>query len=194
MGYEIEIKAHVAEDDYDRVKDALFALPDCDYLGTTDKEDIYWSHDIEGQPVFRTRKECINGVPRILFTSKPLKNRDDKTEVNVENEFEVASAQWENIIEFVRGLGFLICRLKFKRGIHFQVTVNGFSIHAELLYVRHLGYFLEIEICTDDVKDVDVKDAEDALYKLLDLCGIQRSQVEAKGYNKMLTAIGRQRG
>lgn len=194
MACEIEIKAHVKDEDFDAVKERLSKVEGSQYLGTTDKEDIYWAHDENDPPVFRTRKAVENGIPKIIFTSKPLKNKDYKTEINVENEFEVASAQWERIIEFVKGLDFKICRLKWKRGCHFNIPVNGFNIHAELLYVRHLGTFLEMEICSSRLEDINQTDAEKALYDLLHIVGLSDDDVEARGYNKMLTDIGRQRG
>lgn len=194
MSCEIEIKAHVKDNQWDSVKAKLDSMDESRYLGATDKEDIYWAHSKEDPPVFRTRRVVENGIPKILFTSKPLKTKDFKTEVNIENEFEVASAQWEGIISFVKGLGFVPCRLKWKRGVHYIVSVNGFDIHAELLYVKHLGNFLEIEICDDDLKSINKEEAEKALYCLLAKAGVPKSAVEAKGYNKMLTAIGRQFG
>lgn len=194
MSCEIEIKAHVKDSQWDIVKANLDSLEEAEFLGTTDKEDIYWARSKDDAPVFRTRREVENGIPKILFTSKPLKTKDFKTEVNIENEFEVASAQWEGIIAFVEGLGFMPCRLKWKRGVHYKVSVNGFDIHAELLYVRHLGNFLEMEICDDDPANINKEEAEKALYCLLAKAGVPESAVEAKGYNKMLTAIGRQLG
>lgn len=194
MGCEIEIKAHVKDNRFDAVKEKLAAIPEGKYLGTTDKEDIYWAHSSTDEPVFRTRKQVENGIPTILFTSKPLKTKDYKTEVNVENEFEASSAQWEGILSFVKGLGFVPCRRKWKRGVHYMIPVNGFDIHAELLYVRHLGNFLEMEICAEDINDVNKEEAKKALYELLKTAGLPKTAVEAKGYNKMLTALGRQLG
>lgn len=194
MGCEIEIKAHVEENQVESVKEKLSKIEGCTYLGTIDKEDIYWAHQETDPPVFRTRKEAENGIPRILFTSKPLKTKEDKTEVNIENEFVAESAQWEGIIGFVEGLDFKVCRRKWKRGFHYMVPVDGMDIHAELLYVRHLGWFLEIEICGDDIADFDRAEAESALFKLIKLAGLKEEAVEAKGYNKMLKDIGRNLG
>ena len=72
--------------------------------------------------------------------------------------------------------------------------MDGFKIHAELLDIRFLGWFLELEICFDSLDGVDKDAAERALRKLLSQVNVPESAIEPTGYNKMLIAIGHDKG
>lgn len=194
MGFEIEIKAHVPPERVDSIRDFLSSYPGSQNLGTIDKCDIYWANSENDPPRFRTRLEKSDEGSVVVFTSKPLKKKDYLTEYNVENEFTSPSDQWDRVLEFVKGLGLAVCRRKWKKGYNFMVPCNGFSIHAELLEVRFLGWFLEMEICSETEEEIDKSEAEKALFAVLDSSGLERSLVEKTGYNKMLVAAGHERG
>lgn len=194
MGFEIEIKAHVAPERVEDIREFLSSYPGSENLGTTDKCDIYWANSENDPPRFRTRLEKTDKGAAVLFTSKPLKKKDYLTEYNVENEFTSSADQWEKVLEFVRGLGLTVCRRKWKKGYNFTLPCNGFSVHAELLEVRFLGWFLEMEICSEKEEDIDKTEAEKTLFAVLDASGLERSLVEKTGYNKMLVAAGHERG
>ncbi|MCR4676184.1 MAG: adenylate cyclase [Sphaerochaetaceae bacterium] len=194
MGCEIETKAHVEESDVKRLYNLIDSFEDSRLIGEIDKEDIYWAHAENDPPSFRTRREFSSKGARILFTSKPLKKKDYSTEYNIENEFECAPDQWDNILNFVRGLGFVVCRLKWKKGWEFMVMQDGFEVHVEILNVKFLGWFLEMEICGDNLDDMDKEGCDRALFNLLDRCRISRDAVEIRGFNKLLTAAGHPRG
>ncbi len=194
MGCEIELKAHVPEE---RVEDLVRRLRDLNgsvYLGEIKKYDIYWSDNEEGEPHFRTRYESSADGERVLFTQKPMKKKDYCTEYNVENEFEAPPGEWERIQTFIKGIGLVICRIKIKNGYHFAVNLDNMELHSEVLNVKHLGWFIETEICGDDIEKMDKEAAEHALYKLLSLLEVPVSAVEPMGYNKMLKAVGYERG
>ncbi len=194
MGFEIEIKAHVPPERVASIRDFLSSYPGSQNLGTIDKCDIYWANSENDPPRFRTRLEKSDEGSVVVFTSKPLKKKDYLTEYNVENEFTSPSDQWDRVLEFVKGLGLAVCRRKWKKGYNFMVPCNGFSIHAELLEVRFLGWFLEMEICSETEEEIDKSEAEKALFAVLDASGLERSLVEKTGYNKMLVAAGHERG
>ena len=193
MSLETEIKAHVHEGMVDSIKTKLLALPSCVDHGDISKFDVYWSDSEEGDPVFRTRKETCNGKTDVLFTAKPSKTKTKEgTEKNVELEFQAQGDQWENVLQFVRGIGCKVCRVKWKKGWHCTLKHNDFEIHAELLNVRYLGWFLEMEICTEE--ELDFASAEQTLHEMLDYVGLDRASIEPLGYNKMLRALGHARG
>lgn len=195
MAYEIELKAHVAAEQVPDVKVRLMAVPGIRYIGETDKFDIYWSKTPDGEPVFRTRRQMTSDGPEVLFTAKPHKKKSAKgTEENQELEFCAPDGQWDSVLMFCSGIGLEVCRLKWKKGFEYSVDIDGFHIHAELLDVRFLGWFLELEICVDDLSSVDDKAADSALRKLLSLAGISEDAVEGKGYNRMLKEAGREKG
>lgn len=194
MSYEIELKAHVVPEDVERVRDCLLSSG-AGYIGPTDKFDIYWAKTSDGEPVFRTRRQLTVQGPEVLFTAKPSKTKSEKgTENNQELEFVTPDKQWDNVLTFCSGIGLQVCRLKWKKGFEYTVDIDGFTIHAELLDVRYLGWFLELEICVDDIAAVDSEAADKALRKLLSICGIPEDAVEGRGYNRMLRDVGKEKG
>ena len=195
MGYEIELKAHVREDQLDDVKSAISALPEVRSLGPINKFDMYWSQTEDGDPLFRTRREASAEGSHVLFTAKPNKTRTpDGTEENQELEFTAPDSQWDNILTFCSGLGLQVCRLKWKKGSHYYVLYEGHEIHVELLDVKYLGWFLEMEICPPSLDGFDVESAHGVLRDLLAAVGISEDAIEYVGYNKLLKAIGHDKG
>ncbi len=194
MGFEVEIKAHISEDNVPLIRSFFDNNKEASFCGCTDKQDVYWAKNETDPPMFRTRLEKTDNGSEVLFTSKPLKKKDYLTEYNVENEFSAGSDQWEDVLHFVSGLGLKVCRRKWKKGYGWFVDVDGFRIHAELLEVRFLGWFLEMEICSKNEDDIDKTAAEKALFKLLKMAGVSEQNVEPVGYNKLLVAAGHERG
>ena len=76
----------------------------------------------------------------------------------------------------------------------YQKKKDGFDIHIELLDIRFLGWYLEMEICPESLENFDFEAADRTLRKVLSLTGISEDAVEARGYNKMLREIGKERG
>lgn len=194
MGCEIELKAHLNEENIESVINLIKQIPSCKDLGPIDKYDVYWSHSEEGEPLFRTRLEQNYDGARVLFTQKPMKSKDYCTEYNVENEFEVSASEWDKIQTFCKCSGLQICRIKCKAGYHFTFECNGFEMHCEILNVKYLGWFIETEICGEDLDSMDKEGAEKALYYLLGVVNVPFDAVEPRGYNKMLKACGHERG
>ena len=195
MGYEIELKAHVREDQLDAVKSAISALPEVRSFGPINKFDMYWSQTEDGDPLFRTRREASAEGSHVLFTAKPNKTRTpDGTEENQELEFTAPDSQWDNILTFCSGLGLQVCRLKWKKGSHYHVLFDGYDIHVELLDVKYLGWFIEMEICPASLDGFDVENAHEVLRRLLSVLSISEDAIEHLGYNKLLKAIGHDKG
>lgn len=194
MSCEIELKAHIADCDVDNLVQQIKKLEKCKYLGKVDKYDIYWSDTEDGEPKFRTRLEHSSDGERVLFTQKPLKSKDYCTEYNVENEFETDVSQWQKILEFLDCAGLKKCRIKEKNGYHFIIELDNFEMHCEVLNVKYLGWFIETEICGNNLEQMDTAGAEKALYHLLDILKVDLSAVEPKGYNKLLRAVGHEKG
>lgn len=193
MSLETEIKAHVSDDMVDSIKAKLLSMSSCIEHGNISKFDVYWSDSEDGDPVFRTRKETCNGKTDVLFTAKPSKSKTkDGMEKNVELEFQTQGEEWERVLQFIRGIGCKVCRVKWKKGWHCNLEHCGFDIHVELLNVRYLGWFLEMEICSEE--ELDFAKADQALHEILYLVGLDSSAVEPLGYNKMLRAIGHSKG
>lgn len=195
MGYEIELKAHVRDDQLEAVRTAISALPEVRSFGPINKFDMYWSQTEDGDPLFRTRREATAEGSHVLFTAKPNKTRTpDGTEENQELEYTAPDSQWDNILTFCSGLGLQVCRLKWKKGSHYHVLFEGYDIHVELLDVKYLGWFIETEICTPNLVGFDIGNAHKVLRDLLAAVGISEDAIECVGYNKLLKAIGHDKG
>lgn len=190
MSLELEIKFHVEESEVNEILEKLKRFPNSSYLGEIHKDDVYWAKQENDLPLFRTRYEKSVEGEKVLFTSKPSRTKNIGTEVNVENEFLAPSSQWENIHNFLKGLDLVICRRKFKDGYHFIIN-DKFHLHCELLNVKFLGWFLEIEI-TD--QEIYTQEAENTILSVFDFVGLSRDRIETTGYNKMLTACGHEKG
>ena len=195
MGYEIELKAHVREDQIDSVLTAISELPSVRNLGPINKFDIYWSQTDDGDPLFRTRREATAEGSHVLFTAKPNKTRTpDGTEENQELEYIAPDSQWDNIMTFCSGLGLQVCRLKWKKGSHYHVRFEDYDIHVELLNVKYLDWFIEMEICPASLEGFDIENAHKVLRRLLSELCISEDAIEHVGYNKLLKAIGHDKG
>ena len=111
-------------------------------------------------------------------------------ENNIEIEYR-AFDDWEKCLEFQKALGYEIVRHKYKTGWHYHVCLDSLEIHAELLNVKYLGWFLEMEYCPESLNDeVLTNKAVETLKLILSKCGIKESQIEPLSYTKMLMSCG----
>lgn len=191
MGLEIEIKARVLDEEVNSILNLLKTLKCSNYIGKIKKSDVYWSKSIEDKPILRTRVEEDEKTKNLYLTSKPNKTKINGTEINTENEFQVSLDQKEKVEEFISGLGLVICRLKSKEGYQFLIEENGIQLHAELLNVKFLGWFLEIEMTDETVSE---SEAENAILKVFDEVNLSRDRIEPTGYYKLLKACGHSLG
>ncbi|MCF0237898.1 MAG: CYTH domain-containing protein [Sphaerochaetaceae bacterium] len=197
MAYEIELKAWVEDENVEEVK-AILSKISCSEvcLEEVHKDDIYWAlSEDNDDSLFRTRLEKIGDKEEILFTRKPSKSKDETgIEFNEEVEYCVSANQWENVLKFIPAMGYEIVKHKWKDGWHCYINKNSFDIHVELLKVKFLGWFLEMEICPSTLEGFDSLSANNTLKEILRICNISLSSVEPRGYNRMLTAIGKDKG
>ena len=76
----------------------------------------------------------------------------------------------------------------------YHTIFEDYDIHVELLNVKYLGWFLETEICPPSLEGFDVENAHKVLRDLLAAIGISEDAIEHVGYNKLLKAIGHDKG
>jgi adenylate cyclase class 2 len=192
VGFEIEIKAWAEDPEGIGRLISRFALYEGEFL----KEDEYWLkgeaagnsavQDAAGIPVtgIRIRRECrtdSEGRSRrtILVTCK-IKEVREGIEVNDEREFEVSDA--EAFAELLGRLGFERGQRKIKQGRVWAWE----GIRAEILELRGLGWFVELEIIADNDRPETVAAARSRLLDLLGKLGIGEEKIEARYYTELL--------
>jgi len=182
MSLEVEMKAHVRENQLEEIKNRLTQI--ADYIGTVEKHDIYWAKDIESELLFRTRYQILGDKKEVLFTRKPVKSLLE-TEINEEIEFSSDSKSWEDIQLFFKSLGYEIGLKKVKEGWEYLAEENGIEIHIELMKVNDLGYFFEAESTFKERNESYIKLCQKALFDLFEKLGLTQS-IERKTYHKMI--------
>ncbi|MFA7109863.1 MAG: hypothetical protein WC162_12035, partial [Sphaerochaetaceae bacterium] len=92
MSLEVEMKAHVREDQLEEIKKRLTQI--ADFIGTVEKHDIYWATELDSELLFRTRLQILGDKKEVLFTRKPVKVLEE-TEINEEIEFRSNVEDWD---------------------------------------------------------------------------------------------------
>ena len=199
MVTEIELKAHVRDSEALR----LLLSEKAEYLGSFEKDDMYWIPDAiklnntdskaltlptSGLRVRKEKRVLPGGnVEFSVIASYKTKELRDGIEVNDEREFEVrpVSGTQQGPVEFEEFLG----RVGLKTGFAKKKRGWAFShdgITAELVDVEGLGYFVELEILTDDRREENIAGARKRLLDFLDSLGIERAAIESRFYSEML--------
>ncbi|MDR1421009.1 MAG: hypothetical protein LBI86_11605 [Treponema sp.] len=202
MAMETELKVRV--DDPETLRTRLSALGL--YLGACEKDDAYWrfpapeapSAGADGPPKIpppglRVRRErnVRDGdsvSEKVLVTWKTGK-LDGGVEINDEREFDVSNGElFEDLLE---RLGLEPGIRKNKKGWIWDCPSEEGPIRAELLNVRGLGWFLELEI-TEDAEGTGKAGPQweerlrERLFSLLEKLEIPRGRMESRPYTRML--------
>lgn len=189
MAAEIELKAHVQ--DIEKLRKLLSEK--AEYLYAFEKEDNYWfgaaALPRSGLRVRREKRTYPDGRDEssTLATYK-IKEVRDGIEINDEQEFTVEPAlEFEKFLSIV---GLKPGVSKQKRGWAF----SGRGINAELLEVKGLDWFLELEIIVNDPEAVSNRkeafaDEKKRLLDFLDCLGIEKEAIESRFYTDMLRTL-----
>ncbi len=181
MATEIELKAWV--DDPDTTRTQINSLARSE--GTYEKFDTYWrwkDNNPQNPPLgsgVRVRKEIRRGNTTGIITFKNKEVRDG-IEINDEREFEVS----DTVVfeELLQRLGLIPWIEKHKTGQSWRAG----RITVELSLVEKLGWFVELEILSDQRDSESVDKARTELLTLLDRLGIGRDRLEERYYIEML--------
>lgn len=173
MAYEIEIKAHADRNLKDRI-DRLCGVEGEPVV----KEDVYYAFPDDAVPRFRLRLENA----RILVSVKQ-NHREGALECNKELEFyHDEPADLPVMKEMALLLGYEVFIHKYKEGWSWM---HG-PVHIELLDVRHLGWFLEMEIISAEAGLEANWENYDRLFETLHALGLSDEAVESRSYQEML--------
>ena len=172
MAYEVEIKAHA----YPELKEVLDRF--CSAEGhAVDKDDIYFAFPTDTSPKFRIRT-CGD---ELLITAK-RNHRENGLECNEELEFSHSAKDKDVMIKMAHMLGYVEFLRKQKKGYEWHYK----DVHIELLNVKTLGWFLEMEIMSDTNDKEKNRDKILLLYSILNNVGLCSCDVESKSYQQML--------
>jgi len=181
---EIEIKARVADAEATERRVRAFAR----FEGETQKLDAYWklANPRDSGEFIKVRIRDEGGKATVTYKRK--ETRGD-LEVNDEREFAVSDRPaFESLIA---DLGFEPYIEKRKDTRLFSVeTDSGFAVSIELSLVERLGWFLELEILTDDPDEQTIARAEAALRETLARSGVGDDAIERRFYTEMLSELG----
>lgn len=186
MAVEIELKARL--EDPEPVKKRLSETGV--FLHAYEKDDCYLVSADKALTI-RVRRERLlrddTVTERVLVTYK-TKEITDGVEVNDEREFQVSDA--EAFEEFLDYTGFSPDIKKEKRGWAWQMPAQMPArippVLAEVSNVKNLGWFLELEILTEDRSEKTVAENRKRLFDLLAVLEIAPEQIEARPYTVML--------
>ena len=172
--YEVELKARV--DDFEFIKSKLEEM--YDYKGKIHKFDSYMRR--------KGDKDIINKVFRIRIDNEGAvvgykdKKRQRGVEINIENEFGVTDP--DLFIQLMEKMGFEVYVEKEKKGFLFKDS----DISIELLNIKGLGNFIEIEKILKNPNDSEIAKAEIEIREILERVGINKEKIESRYYIEML--------
>ncbi len=176
----MEVETKVKIEDVGEIREKIKSF--AKFLKKTRKEDIYFTFkNTEGYPKerFRVRKEG----KKYTLNFKLGQGRNKKTDVLTKEEFEFYVDDIKTFTAFLQEFGFKSFVQKIKDSEIY--TYDGVNI--EINNVKHLGWFLEVEVLCQKDK---VREAKAKIVKVLRLLSIKKSQIENTGYTKMLYEKG----
>jgi len=173
MAVEVELKAWVDNPDTLRERLRQLGTPHRSYI----KEDRYFGVGTAPEDA-RYRLRFDDNRWTCTFKKKEIR---DGIEENRETEFDVSDG--DAFEAFLASLGLRCIVTKRKEGESFWVD----SVLAELSYVDHVGWFVELEIMlTDESRPPAVADARTVLQELLQRLGLSPESIESRSYNQMI--------
>ena len=187
MSLEIELKARIEKPD--ELKARLSELGNFCY--SYQKNDTYWSFPRRSDFKLRVRQQTATdekgeSKDSTLITFKTKGIRDG---VEVNNERELTVSDGKVFEEILSHMGLVPFVKKEKRGMAWECGKGEGvpQILAELSDVKHLGWFLELEIQSENVDERDIENNRQRLLDLLGKLDIPASKIEARPYTELLT-------
>ncbi|MAG01832.1 class IV adenylate cyclase [Candidatus Pacearchaeota archaeon] len=183
---EVETKVKIPSDEVAGLRDRIKKIARFKKKGQ--KVDDYFAicfNDKYPKKAFRIR--AMKDTFEITF--KKWLRRYWTKEVVVKQEYEFklkGKKEVENLLELFRDLGFEEWVRKTKRNETYVYKKND-RINIEINYVKHLGYFMEIEYLATKS---EMKSARNNIMRVLKELGIPKKWINNKGYTKMLWERG----
>jgi adenylate cyclase class 2 len=188
MAAEIELKAHIVDVDktLSIIRNTLGISQEC----FQEKKDVYFTKEIDKPPLRcrleRKGSDRENLKESVLIT---LKNKELQGEIEENNEIEIecGSQYFETSLTLFRSLGYKETLFKEKTGYSFMLDKYKLPLHVELLEIKPLGWFLEMEFTSSDkLSKEDVNILKSSLLDALSLFSVAHSQIERQYYRDLL--------
>ncbi|MDR3301081.1 MAG: CYTH domain-containing protein [Spirochaetaceae bacterium] len=204
MSHEIELKAWV--DDCESVSAMLSAIATFEFEYV--KADEYWFPIESGARVgvipsgtlptsgLRVRKEkqidADDNETNVVLVTYKTKEMRDQIEINDEHEFALAAPEHSSMNVALSNFEELLGKLNLQRS--YTKKKQGFSykcekITVELSLVEKLGWFLELEILSEDDAPQTISAARESLLAFLAKAGIPETKIETQYYSELLQQL-----
>ncbi|MBS3118876.1 class IV adenylate cyclase [Candidatus Woesearchaeota archaeon] len=168
--YEVELKARVKDSDAFRQKIKKIAK----FVKKVKKIDDYYTLEKKGYPTksLRIRNQgsfhLVNFKKRVSYVQGIYTKKE--TEFNLQD--------IKGFLAVLKEFGFRLWITKHKESEVYKYK----SASIELNHLRGLGWFVEVEILTVD----NVSEARKTILAIFKLLGINKKDIEKKGYTKLL--------
>ncbi|MEK6830869.1 MAG: class IV adenylate cyclase [Nanoarchaeota archaeon] len=176
--FEVESKVKVGGYNVDKVREKIKKI--ASFVKKEKKSDYYFAIEKPNYPrkAFRMR---YNGKNYIINFKKWLK-KYWKQGIVVKEEFEFEVKNKDSFLALMKDIGFVtwIKKLKITETYkHKKIS----KIFIELNYVKHLGYFIEIEYLANKN---EIENARKKITHVLKELNIRPGEIENTGYTKLL--------
>ncbi len=178
--FEIELKAHV--DDAQKVTQKLDSF--AHFLKSVQKVDVYWKSQNGVQARIRTQTDLISKKREIFLTYKKKENRigENGQKIEVNDEKECSISDDDALVSFFEDIGMKIA-LKKTKSVRSYAFENA---HLELCEVPPLGFFLEIEIISEQNDEKTISICRKKINEIFEKCEIGADKIEEKYYSQLL--------
>ncbi|MCH7850581.1 MAG: CYTH domain-containing protein [Nanoarchaeota archaeon] len=178
---EVETKVPLRDSEVKNLRNSIKKIAKLKKKGK--KIDDYFAIKQKTYPKKSFRIRNMRDHSELTF-KRPVKKYYTK-EVVVKQEFEFSlddSEQKEDMLELFKDIGIVEWVRKDKRNETYSYKKNK-KVSIEINYVKHLGYFMEIEyLC----QEKEVKKATKLITKVLRELDIKPGRVNNKGYTRLL--------
>ena len=186
MVTEIELKAKVENSEALRI----LLIKKAEYLGKFEKEDTYWTLPRVLDPVptrlrIRMEKRTLPDGREESLTIATYKTKELRANIEINDEREFAVNPASEFEEFLTLMGLKPDIKKRKLGWAFSRD----GIKAELTEVKGLGWFVELEILTDNKEENTINEGKKRLLDFLSELGIEKKALETRFYTEMLREL-----
>ena len=180
--FEVESKIKLNNNEVDKLRKKIKKI--ARIIKKEKKSDFYFTIEKANYPrkAFRIR---YNGKEYMVNFKKWLNNYKDN-KIVVKEEFEFKINNKNDFLALMKDLGFVNWVRKTKITESYQHNKYP-KVFIELNFVKHLGYFIEIEYLANKN---EVENARRQVSRTIKELGINKKQIDNTGYTKMLWKKG----